>query len=229
MGVKQTLAEIKQVLGELAQLEAEVSLKKIHLQSLKRQLVREQAERAAERAGRGRKRGRSSSPDSSSSESETPPPASAPKEAGPSDPGRVLPLEDALPVPAAPAPTAGGGQAPGESAGAGLEHAPPVPANALPEAGGGQAPGEGAGAAGAGAAGAAAPAERGGGTVPGAMDEAPLNTYPSSPIRRERVTCRACKYRFIECRPGGPSHDGSQGCFKPAVGNIKKGYRPSFV
>ena len=57
MGVEQTMAAIEVVLGELAQLEAQVSLKKIHLQSLKRQLVREQAERAAERAGRGRKKG----------------------------------------------------------------------------------------------------------------------------------------------------------------------------
>ena len=136
---------------------------------------------------------------SSSSESESP------SGAFPSEPAPVLPLQVAQPVPA----DAVGGQGPG-----------PVPADAE----GGQGPGNGAGAV---AASAADPVPGGGGAVPGVTDEAPLRDLPPR-VRQDRVTCRACRYRLIEGKAGGPTHAMGSGCFKTPDKNLPRGYRPDF-
>ena len=56
----------------------------------------------------------------------------------------------------------------------------------------------------------------------------PLRSLPAT-VRSARVTCRACRYRLIELKPGGPGHDLTEGCFKDPVRNLPKGYRPDFI
>ena len=86
------------------------------------------------------------------------------------------------------------------------------------------APLDGAGAV---AASAADPGPGGEGAVPGVTDETPLRDLPPR-VRQDRVTCRACRYRLIENKAGGPTHAVGSGCFKTPDKNLPRGYRPDF-
>ena len=75
---------------------------------------------------------------------------------------------------------------------------------------------------------AGADGQGGQGAGPPEAAEPPLRSLPAT-VRSARVTCRACRYRLIELKPGGPGHDLTEGCFKDPERNLPKGYRPAFI